>query len=89
MKGRDYQNALKKQTKLYVIYKKPTINVKTQRLKENGFKWLCLANNHIWLRYFNKSEMAILISDKIDSIIRNIALKDCYFINAKWHIHQG
>ena len=34
----------------------------SERLKENGFKWLCLANNHM------KSEMAILISDKIDSI---------------------
>lgn len=43
LKDREGHGGLKNKAQLYVVYKKPNLNIKTHRLKVNG----CEANNNI------------------------------------------
>ena len=52
---------------MYAVYKKPTSNIKTYRLKVRGWKNIFHANGKQ-----NKAGAAILISDKIDLKIKKI-----------------
>ena len=61
------------------VYKKPTSDVKTHRLKLRGWKNVFHAN-----RKQKKAEVAILISDKIDFKIKKITRdKEGHYIMIK------
>ena len=62
---------------IYAVYRKPTSDLKTHRLKVRGWKNIFYANGNQ-----KKAGVAILISDKIDLKIKNITRdKDgCYIL---------
>ena len=61
-KDADRLNRYKNKTHIYVVYKKPTLDLKdTYRLKVRGWKTIFHANGKQ-----NKAGGSILISDKID-----------------------
>ena len=59
----DWLNGYKNKTYIYAIYKKPTSDLKTHRLKVRRWKNIFHANGKQ-----NKAGGSILISDKIDLI---------------------
>ena len=65
-KNTDLLNGYKNKTHKYAVYKKPTSDLETHRLKVRGWKNIFHANGKQ-----KKAGVAILISDKID-------LKDNY-----------
>ena len=67
-KDTDWLNRYKNKTHIYAVYKKPTSDLKTHRLKLRGWKDIFHANGKQ-----NKAGVTILISDKIDLKIKNIA----------------
>ena len=60
-KDTDWLNRYKNKTHIYAVYKKPTSDLKTSRLKVRGWKNIFHAN-----RKQKKAGIAILISDKTD-----------------------
>ena len=62
-KDTDWLNGYKNKIHMYAVYKKPTSNIKTYRLKVRGWKTIFHANGKQ-----NKAGGSILISDKIDLI---------------------
>ena len=77
-------NGYKNKTHIYVVYKKPTLDLKdTYRLKVRGWKNIIHANGKQ-----KKAEVAILISDKIDLKIKKITReKEGHYIMIKGSIH--
>ena len=63
----DWLNGYKNKTHIYAVYKKPTSDLKTHKLKVRGWKNIFHENGKQ-----KKARVAILISDKIDLKIRNI-----------------
>ena len=66
-KDTDWLNGYKNKTHIYAVYSKPTVDLKTYRLKTKGWKNIFHANGKQ-----KKAGVAILISDKIDLIIKKI-----------------
>ena len=80
----DWLNGYKKKTHIYAVYKKPTSDLKTHRLKLRGWKNVFHAN-----RKQKKAEVAILISDKIDFKIKKITRdKEGHYIMIKGSIQE-
>ena len=80
----DWLNGYKKKTHIYAVYKKPTSDLKTHRLKLRGWKNVFHAN-----RNQKKAEVAILISDKIDFKIKKITRdKERHYIMIKGSIQE-
>ena len=78
-KDTDWFNEYKNKTHIYSIYKKPTSDFKTHRLKVRGWKNIFCANGKQ-----KEPGEAILISDKIDVKIKKITRdKKIYKINSK------
>ena len=63
----DWLNGHKNKTHIYAVYKKPTSDLKTHRLKVREWKNIFHANGKQ-----KKAGVAILISDKIDLKIKKI-----------------
>ena len=75
-KDTDWLNGYKNQIHIYAVYKKPTSDLKTHRLKMRRWKNIFHAN-----RKQKKARAAILISDKIDLKIKKITRgKEGYYI---------
>ena len=66
-KDTDWLNEYKNKTHIYAVYKKPTSDLKTYRLKVRGWKNIFHANGKQ-----KKAGVAIFISDKIDLKIKKI-----------------
>ena len=66
-KDTDWLNGYKNKTRIYAVYKKPTSDLKTHRLKVRGWKNIFHANQKQ-----KKGRVAILISDKTDLKIKMI-----------------
>ena len=66
-KDTDWLNGYKNKTHIYAVYKKPTSDLKTYRLKVRGQKDIFHANGRQ-----KKAGVAILISDKTDLKIKKI-----------------
>ena len=66
-KDTDWLKGYKNKTHIYAVYKKPTSDLKTYRLKVRGWKNIFYANGKQ-----KKAGVAILISDKIDLTIKKI-----------------
>ena len=65
-KDTEWLNGYKNKTHIYVVYKKPTLDLKdTYRLKVRGWKNIFHANGKQ-----KKAGVAILISDKVDLQIK-------------------
>ena len=83
-KDTNWLNGYKNKTHIYAVYKKPTSDLKTYRLKVRGWKNIFHAN-----RKQKKAGVAILISDKIDLKIKNITrAKEGQHIIYKGSIHE-
>ena len=68
---------------MYAVYKKPTSNIKTYRLKVRGWKNIFHANGKQ-----KKAGIAILISDKIDLKIKITIDKEGHYIMTKGSIQE-
>ena len=66
-KDTEWLNGNKNKTHIYAVYKKPTSDLKTHRLKMRGWKNIFHANGKQ-----KKAGVAILISEKIDLKIEKI-----------------
>ena len=66
-KDKVWLNGYKKKTPIYAVYKRPTSNQVKHRLKMKGWKKIFHAN-----RGQKKVGAAILISDKIDLLIKAV-----------------
>ena len=62
----DWLNGHKNKTHIYAVYKKPTSDLKTHRLKMRGWKNIFHANGK------GKKAGAAILSDKIDLKIKKI-----------------
>ena len=83
-KDTDWLNRYKNKTHIYAVYNKPTLDPKTQRLKVRGWKNIFHANGKQ-----KKSEVAILISEKIDLKIKKIRRdKEGHYIVIKGPIQE-
>ena len=83
-KDTDWLNGYKNKTHVYAVYKKPTSDLKTHRLKVRGWKNTFRANGEQ-----KKAGVAILISDKVDLKINNIIRdKEELYIMIKGSIQQ-
>ena len=74
---------IQKKTHIYAVYKKPTSDLKTHRLKLRGWKNVFHAN-----RKQKKAGVAILISDKIDFKIKITRDKEGHYIMIKGSIQE-
>ena len=81
-KDTDWLNGYKK-THIYAVYKKPTSDLKTHRLKLRGWKNVFHAN-----RKQKKAEVAILVSDKIHFKIKITRDKEGHYIMIKGSIQE-
>ena len=66
-KDTDWLNGYKNKTNIYAVYKKPTSDLKTHRLKVRRWKNILHANGKQ-----NKAGVTVLISDKTDLKVNNI-----------------
>ena len=83
-KDTDWLNAYKGKTHIYAVYKKPTSDLKTHRLKVRGWKNIFHANEKQ-----KKAGVAILLSDKIDLKIKKIRRdKERYYLMTKASIQD-
>ena len=83
-KDTDWLNGYKNKTHIYSIYKKPTSDFKTHRLKVRGWKNIFCANGKQ-----KEPGEAILISDKIDFKIKKITRdKEGHYIMIKGSIQE-
>ena len=83
-KDTDWLNGYKNKTRIYAVYKKPTSDLKTHRLKVRGWENIFHANQNQ-----NKGRVAILISDKTDLKIKNITRnKKGHYIMIKGSIQE-
>ena len=83
-KDTDWLNGYKNKIHIYAVYKKPTSDLKTYRLKVRGWKNTCHANGKQ-----KKAGAAILISDKIDVKIKKITRdKEGHYIMIKGSIQE-
>ena len=78
-KDTDRLSGYKNKTHIYAVYKKPTSDLKTRRLKVREWKNILHANGKQ-----KKTGVAILISDKIDLKIKKITRdKEGHYIMIK------
>ena len=78
-KDTDWLNGYKNKTHIYAVYKKPTSDLKTYKLKVRGWKNISHTNGKQ-----KKAGVAILISDKIDLKIKSITRdKEGHYIMIK------
>ena len=82
-KDTDWLNGYKNKTHKYAVYKKPTSDLKTHRLKVRRWKNIFHANGKQ-----KKAVVAILISDKIDHKIKIIRDKEGHYIMIKGSIQE-
>ena len=83
-KDTDWLNGYKNKTHIYAVYKKPTSDLKTYRLKVRGWKNIFHSNGKQ-----KKAGVAILISDKIDLKIKKITRdKEGHYIMIKGSIQE-
>ena len=84
-KDTDWLNGYKNKTHAYSVYKKPTSDLKTHRLKVRRWKNILRANGKQ-----NKAGVTVFISDKIDLKIKNITRdKEGHYIMIKGSIQEG
>ena len=80
----DWLNGYKNKTHIYAVYKKPTSDLKTYKLKVRGWKNIFHANGKQ-----NKAGIAILVSEKIDLKIKKITRdKEGHYIMIKGSIQE-
>ena len=83
-KDKDWLNGYKNKTPLYVVYKRPTSEQGTHRLKVKGWKKVFHTN-----RDQKKGGVAILISDKIDFKTKAVKRdKEGHYIMIKGSIQE-
>ena len=83
-KDTDWLNGYKNKTHVYYVYKKPTSDLDTYRLKVRGWKNILHANGKE-----KKAGVANLISDKIDLKIKKIARdKEGHYMVIKGSIQE-
>ena len=83
-KDTDWLNGYQNKTHIYAVYKKPTSDLKTYRLKVRGQKDIFHANGRQ-----KKAGVAILISCKIDHKIKKITRdKEGHYIMIKGSIQE-
>ena len=82
-KDTDWLNGYRNKTHIYAVYKKPTADLKTHRLKVRGWKNIFHANGKQ-----KKAGEAILISDKIDIKIKITRDKEGHYIMIKGSIQE-
>ena len=74
----------KNKTHIYAVFKKPTSDLKTHRLKMRGWKNIFHANGKQ-----KKAGVAILISDKVDLKIKKIIRdKEAHYVTIKESIQE-
>ena len=66
-KDKDWLNGYKNKTPIYAVYKRPTSNLGTYKLKVKGWEKIFHVNGGQ-----KKAEVVILISDKIDFEIKAV-----------------
>ena len=82
-KDTDWLNGYKNKTHVYAVYKKPTSDLKTHRLKVRGWENIFHANGKQ-----KKSGIEILISDKIDLKIKITRDKEGHYIMIKGSMQE-
>ena len=82
-KGTDWLNGYKNKTHICTVYKKPTSDLKTHRLKVRGWENIFHANGKQ-----KKSGIEILISDKIDLKIKITRDKEGHYIMIKGSMQE-
>ena len=83
-KDTDWLNGYKNKTRIYAVYKKPTSDLKTYRLKVRGWKNTFHANGKQ-----KKAGVPVLISDKIDLKLKKIIRdKERHYIMIKGSIKE-
>ena len=83
-KDTDWLNGYKSKIHTYAVYKKPTSDLKTYKLKVRGWKNIFHANGKQ-----NKAGIAILVSEKIDLKIKKITRdKEGHYIMIKGSIQE-
>ena len=82
-KDTDWLNGYKNKTHIYAVYKKPTSDLKTHRLKVRGWKNIFHANGKQ-----KKAGIPILISDKIDLKIKITRDKEGHYIMIQVSIQE-
>ena len=83
-KDTDWLNGYKSNTQICAVYKKPTSDLKTYRLKVRGWKNIFHSNGKQ-----KKAGVAILISDKTDLKIKKFTGdKEGHYIMIKGSIHE-
>ena len=83
-KDTDWLNGYKNKTHIYAVYKKPTSDLKTYRLKVRGWKNIFHANG----KQKKAGGVASLISDKIDLKIKVTRDKEGHYIMIKGSIQE-
>ena len=82
-KDTDWLNRYKNKTHTYAVYKKPTSDLKTHRLKVRGWKNIFHANGKQ-----KKAGVAILVSDKTDLKIKITRDKEGHYIMINGSIQE-
>ena len=82
-KDTGWLNGYKNKSHIYAVYKKPTSDLKTHRLKVRRWKNIFYANGNQ-----KKAGVAILISDKIDFKIKITRDKEGHYIMIKGSIQE-
>ena len=83
LKDTDWLNGYKNKIHIYALYKKPTSDLKTHRLKVRGWKNIFHANGKQ-----KKAGVAILVSDKTDLKIKITRDKEGHYIMIKRSIQE-